>query len=291
MGRRSYLARLAEPFGEAGPVLFPVPQAAPEEARPAWRAAGAAGGAVDAQPPVARGRKATAVPAGREMAARGGNVAPGAVPAASAPRAAAAAGPVSASASPASLGPAGALSVSGAPAATLQRKPAATRDNAPGPRPNMAGEASAASIGTARAPVEMGVASAVSPPAVVEQVESRSRAPAARAETGPILAWGEAVAPPAMPGAARPLPPKPRPIDDAPVARAEPVTPARGVAAPDLAQPSGPRIHIGTVEVRTVSAPAPQPAPPPAPRSALAAANGAARLASGYGWHFGLGQG
>jgi len=93
------------------------------------------------------------------------------------------------------------------------------------------------------------------------------------------------------PGVARPLPPKPRPIDDAPVARAEPVTPARGLAAPDLAPASGPRIHIGTVEVRTVSAPAPQPAPPPAPRSAPAAANGAARLASGYGWHFGLFQG
>jgi hypothetical protein len=315
MGRRSYLARLAAPLGEAGPVLFPVPQAAPEEARPAWRA-GAAAGAEDAGPAVRRGRKSDSVKPAEVLAAQGNQAAAGAAPAAAGPVAAGPAFAASAVAAPAVAAPeiAG-PDMSGPPSAPagqasgaiLRRKPA--RDHAPAPRSAASGEPTAVLPWPAGVSAETG---AVSPKPVPKAAPTKEASPLGDAapplngRAQALTAWAAPFVPPAREaGAARALPGKIGPREAAPVARAEPGLPepglpapglpapglpARGVAAPEPA--SGPRIHIGTVEVRMANAPPPA-APPPPMRPAAAPAGSAppARLATGYGWRFGLFQG
>jgi len=56
--------------------------------------------------------------------------------------------------------------------------------------------------------------------------------------------------------------------------------------------PASPRIHIGTIEVRTTPPPAPQPSPPAAPVPTGASRDSASvPVSRGYGWRFGLSQG
>jgi hypothetical protein len=276
MARPSYLQRIASPLAAGEPVLVPVPGPAPGEGRPA---------------------------------ARGGGTAPDVAPEAAKPtlpRASARniAGPAA--------GPVPTQAQAGAPTAVLVAgalPPTRPADAAPQPLPG-----------------QQTVAEWIAPRDAVQDFPLARRPVAPSVTAGPTLEWGAPVKFRAMPAIA-PAPQNQMAPAPAKATMAQShastlaITPGVAVTAPRAAEPTGfaepapwarpqaqasgpaaaapvadpaapPRIHIGTIEVRTSPAPAapPQPAPPlPSSLNAPAAPPGAA--GRGYGWRYGLSQG
>jgi hypothetical protein len=69
------------------------------------------------------------------------------------------------------------------------------------------------------------------------------------------------------------------------------ISPPTPMATPVIGAAPAPRIHIGTVEVRTAPSPAAPVAASPARGAAAAPRGGTAPIARGYAWRFGLVQG
>jgi hypothetical protein len=255
MSRRSYLQRIAEPLRPGDPVLFAVPQPSPAEARPTAE--------MPTSHPAATLRRATTDVASTTAAkAPGTGVAPAAPPAAGAapPRG------VIARDQRLATAPFAASSAPSPPLAAKRATPLSAYD-APAPRTAMeehpdptAGEAA----------VESSFAPSPIPPGRVSAPHAMALDPV-RSEP-PISV---APVPRAIPNASAP-----EPLHRPPYA---PLASSADRAAP------APRVHIGTVEVRSS---APTPAPAPAPPAAPAAPHRAATpIARGYAWRFGLIQG
>ncbi len=276
MARRRYLQRIAAPIAPGEPVLFPVPTPAAEDARPAVPAR---------KPPASPAAAPSAGPPGvvrRKQAARGeiSAAAQKSLPAANtiAPR----------------NEPDPAPPAAPPPAAAPGQSHQAPAGNAEPPEDWAAWPAPAAAAPAAAAPAA--AASAVEFPS----------ATASRATSGPIFNGDSFIAPSGAadlgaadsgaavmaPGHAAPDAAWPAERIPAPMTRRfAPPLPSED-AAPAGPQAEPPRIHIGTIEIRTTTPPAPaappptQVAPPPAaPRATTASPP------RGYAWRFGLIQG
>ncbi len=284
MTRRSYLQRIAAPLAAGEPVLVPMPRPAPGEGRPAARGgARAPDVAPEAAKPALRRAPARiiAAPAAGRVRTDTQAGGPTRVLAARAP------------ALPNAVDSPPAAPVFGAPGpdATPGRHQTAAewiayRDAMPGvaatPRP---AEPSVTTGGALEwgAPVTLRAMPAI-PPAQQNQA-----APApTRAAVAPARASTLAIAPVTAVRAPRGAEAMAF-ADMAP--RLQPQAQPSGPAAPTpAADPAAqPRIHIGTIEVRTSPAGPPQPTPPlPSRLSAPAAPTGSAPR--GYGWRYGLSQ-
>jgi len=274
MARRSYLQRIAEPLRARDPVLFAVRGAGPDEARPAVApavsAAGAPASAAAGHGAPPRAAPSSAPLAATPLAARAstprGKSRPGAEPAPT--------GPTNPTAEP-SPGPLGsplAVTAAGVPhaqppsiAATpetdiLQATSRADPFGETGREtPDLAPITPASAQFERRPPTSRRLAS--SPPAAA-QASGSTRVP--EADTREDIALEPTIVR---------LPP------------AAASTRASGSKA------AAPRIHIGTVEVRS-AAPAPAPAPVLPPTAAPAAPRAdAGPIARAYAWRFGLVQG
>lgn len=257
MARGSYLNRIAEPLRVGDPVLFSVPQASLEEARP--RAA-----------------------SGRPEALRRAAVAPEPIAPGIAPP----------DAIPGALVPLSQVPVPSAEVAPPQTAGASDAAYAVA----FPAQASAAALPVHAEPAPAGSAfsSAVAEPvgslppaAQVDQVPSTTPGSPAVPEPGARAVREFVEAPPGAMAAVRAAAPTDSAsavsLQPSPQAAAEP-RPAAGAATP-------PRLHIGTIEVRST---APQPQPPvPVPEAPPVAPPSTVRtpLARGYGWPFGLAQG
>jgi hypothetical protein len=256
MARRGYLQRIAAPLSPGEPVLFAVPGPAAEDARPTAPAAGA-----PASPAPALRRKPAARPA---MAAAGQKSAPDAVigPPQGEPNFT----PAEAHQTPAPFADAPKDWASPPTAAPAARPLPAASAVEPGPKMLPAATPLAA---TGRAPLTQLALPDPSPVAL----SPPQAAPAARRPAEPLAAPALAPASPA------PAAPGPASVSAAPPWPGPPAEP--------------PRIHIGTIEIRTTTPPPAPAAPPPAPTAAPAAAARApsASPPRGYAWRFGLIQG
>jgi hypothetical protein len=272
---RSYLQRLAAPLRSVGasPVLYPIAQAAPEDARPAATAASAAvpnrlSSAPEPSTPAAVIRRQPGAVIRRQ------------------PAAAVHSSPAARRDSPAS------------PVVELKNAPPAAAVIAAKARPAAWPEGEALQAPPAGSPEDFPVtvnAEALAAPADLHAFASQLHPPAAAAPALPdparslppdatrsdALIWGEPVA----------LPPRPAvhdPFDPPPTPRFLPKAPGNAGAT---------EIHIGTIEVRIAPppaavspAPSPKAAMPPPAAPSLGAPLPAAPVARGYGWRFGLSQ-
>jgi hypothetical protein len=266
MARRSYLSRIAEPLRVGDPVLFAVPQAAPEEARPH-------------------------ILAGQPKALRRAVVGPERVPAEAGtpPRVAAMLqAPMEAP-----------MQVRGAPeGASLPIAPPSAREPVAAAVPRRQMDPSAPRVQPEAAPTALPFV-----PGAMRDMPSLPRhadvtaepadaagpdrsLPSAPLQAGTTESFrGPLRLEPAAssPQAAVAAPPQ-HPSEPAAVAAQRSPVASTASAAP-------PRLHIGTIEVRSTT---PQPPPSaPSPASGLATPGSAVRapLARGYGWPFGLAQG
>jgi hypothetical protein len=263
---RTYLQRIAQPLRPGDPVLFAMPQVAPDDARPP--ATPPVTPAAPASGPVLRRTPSRAAsPALKQTPSPRSPMSPAPADAAAPPPVLSAHAPEIAVASPAP-----APVVAGAQALSTRRPddpPAAQAPLAAAPEP---APAPVSMDGPAAAPLELQSTEAVALTATVPTVSPPGR--------------------PAVPvTAAIDHPPAAREIHDAePLPDRVPLPALRlpGAAPPaDAGGPPPPRIHIGTVEVR--AAPPPVPVPQAAPRAAPRAE--AAPISRGYAWRFGLVQG
>jgi hypothetical protein len=256
MARRSYLQRIAEPLRSGDPVLFAVPRPAPDEARPAAETRTSAAAAPSTAPVLRR-------------------------------RAIGSAAPASPAAPPATAGAA-----HPAPPPEAVASVAAPADAESAPAPPAFPAISPAVVDEH----DMPAVPFPPPAAVVTAEEKRERAP--RESIGGVFASPRSVpaalpfdpAPGAAPGESAG---KPEAIaaGPGPVAREpDPFPPPAPLAPlPTTASPPTPRIHIGTVEVRSAAVP-----PPPLPSSIAAPPASPANtmaIPRAYTWRFGLVQG
>jgi hypothetical protein len=269
MPRRSYLHRIAEPLRSGEPVLFAVPRPLPTEAR----------APVEAPTISQDAAEPTRAPTLHRRAATRGTI-----PATPDLSAAAVGAPVAAA--PCTL----ALGNTAAPAGIARA-------------PTSSAALPSRTVATIDDPGAISRASALPPMLGEPQMRPAAVAPSARAAArilaSPTAPLGRAAEPRHVSSSQRPAPFAPdltapdvtmvdlaasslsRPVSIAPAIARPPSTPASG-AAP------APRIHIGTVEVRTTT----PPAAPPAPRAAPEAPQrDTAPIARGYAWRFGLLQG
>lgn len=257
---RTYLQRIAQPLRPGDPVLFAIPQVAPDDARP------------PATLPVASVTPASG-PVLRRTPSRVASPAPMQAPS---PRSAVSPAPADATAPPPALSAHGTDSAIASPA----------------PAPVVAGEQAlntrradppAVQAPFVAAPVHMGVPTA-------SPLEARTTEAVAPIAPAPAPLTSE---PPAASVAAAIDPPAARAINDAvplPNRVTLPALRLPGATPPgDAGSPPPPRIHIGTVEVRAAPPPAPVPVPQSAPRAA--SRPDAAPISRGYAWRFGLVQG
>jgi hypothetical protein len=272
MARRSYLQRIAEPLRARDPVLFAVRGAGPDEARPAVASAVSDAGA-PANALAGRGAPA------RASSASAPSVAPPLATAAPLPRNATRTG-----AAPAPIGPANPIV-----------------EPTPGP-PRSPMAAAAADLPHTGPPII-----AATPETDIRQSSSHADsfgeaghgmpefAPitpaAAQADRRPPALRRLASSPPAAaqaPGSARP--PEAEQREDIAlepmIVRLPPAAASTRAAGPGT---TAPRIHIGTVEVRSAAPPS-APVPPPAAAPAAPRAD-AGPITRAYAWRFGLVQG
>jgi hypothetical protein len=312
MARRTYLQRVAEPLSPGNPMLFTVPRPAIEDAQPAILAAPEQ--TAPATAPMLRREPARDIPGprgkvsavasdpaqsdltrsdlARSNLARSDLAHTGPVAAEGTPRRAPAGdipgprdrgsatapdpkqsdqartGPVAAEAAPVAA-PSSALSAH-VPFTTLpvETWSASNRtiENASGP-----GRSSVAAAGPSLFSVVP--ASQAEPP--IQSLPAAAHAADVSQRPAPVFAEALPIAPATDPV---PMPP-PREF-------------ARSASTKD-SEATAPRIHIGTIEVRTASPPVPSPAPPPPPTAPHAALNATPRAAAppvarAYGWRFGL---
>lgn len=256
MAGRSYLQRIAEPLRRGDPVLFAIPSATPDEARPFATARAAPITTASSAPVVRRKPLAVAPPVASAPA-------PAALASSSAPLSAADASVIEEQvATPP-------VSVSRAQAIPLDM------DHAPEhPAPPLVPPTAEPAD---RVPFEQ-VASSPIAAADIEtgysQQETIPGSHPASQEVAPAVAPGatQQTSPMTMTTSTEP------PLSDAP---SSPQYSPRATAAP-------PRIYIGTVEVHAV-APSPPTTPDPAPVAAPSVPS--APISRGYGWRFGLVQG
>jgi hypothetical protein len=259
MPRRSYLHRIAEPLSPGDPVLFAVPRPPPEEARAASEMQTPTPAAPSRAPTLRRRASASAAPAATATTqhATAAPVATGAASFVPSPRASASDQPIAA-----------------APPVPLSTQP-----------PPIAGER------TTR----------ITPPAAPAPDEATERQ---HGPTGQRVVESASASPLVLPGDAAPRDlvsisavSDPPPKTVAPTARTMPVVPdpfdePQPARLPTPGGRATPRIHIGTVEVRSATPALPQAPPPPAPRAAPASPRGdTASISRGYAWRFGLVQG
>jgi hypothetical protein len=277
MARRSYLQNIAEPLSPGDPVLFSVPRAAADEARPAAVRQGPPGGA-PASPalgtPVLRRKQA-----GDAAPTIASTHIPGA----------ALSGPASAPMSPGFGGAGDAPITPGVPAAPVTAVAGASAEP-PGARDE--------SLPIAIAPLR--VADAFVPAAGSGSTIPMPLAGAPELPWPPLThvatlgsARAAAAVSPDSPGSAK----IPAVIEHRTVAHASPVAmlpPVASVAPADRNGAAPVRLHIGTIEVRTT----PPQVPPPAPHVPAAqtyardsSVDGSIQVSRGYGWRFGLFQG
>ena len=260
---RTYLQRIAQPLRPGDPVLFAMPQVAPDDARP------------PATPPVASVAPASG-PVLRRTPSRVASPAPMQSPP---PRSAVSPAPANATAPPPTLAAHGseiaAASPVAAPVFAGEPPSSSAHDNPPAMQaPSAAVPASVSMDGPAAAPLALRSTEGVAPAAPV-----------------PALSTQEPPSESAAVAAIDPLPP--RASHDAvrlPERAALPALRLPAAAPPgDTAGPQPPRIHIGTVEVRAAPPAVPVPVPQAAPRAA--SRPDAAPISRGYAWRFGLVQG
>jgi len=272
MAHRSYFQRIAEPVRLGDPLLFAMPRAAPDEARPPAVPPAAATTVTPSAASVLRRAPARAAP---PLAPAALPATPSVVPATPSTVPAIPSAQVPAIATPANAAPRGLASAVPPPAAA----PAVP---APPPGPLSAAEPGrrSASVPAADVPASPG---------------ARREETAATDFVGPpSFATGLAAPAPAaaeLPSVFRPAPRTAQSTSDGvPGARsgarhAEPVIrPPASLAAPPSSSSAGvvpPRIHIGTVEVRSAAPVLPHAAP----------GSAAAPISRGYAWRFGLVQG
>jgi hypothetical protein len=288
---RSYLHRIAEPLRPGDPVLFAMPQASFEEARPpaqphgavlpAWSAASDA-----SAPPVLRRKALRPDVPGERPVTPAGLLPAMAPPVETAPQ----------SAPPAVAPRAPAL---GRPAASPDRFVSDAGDGV------FAGQDRAADAPPGRSADAPGARSVIAREGLANAAGPSAHALAA--DAGQLSSPAQATGAPALRAAPRVADASPRQVEPEPAAAspgvrqaarpAVPIAPAtRQVAALPPAvsgAPAPPRIYIGTVEVRSAApppAPVPQQAAPRAAPRGLAAAEGTP-LARAYAWRFGLVQG
>jgi len=284
MARRSYLRRIVAPLTPGEPVLFPVPGPPPGEARPPARGGGTPpDGASEAAKPALRRTPARniAAPAGGQVRTQAQAADPAALRTDGMPS------PGPADAAPPAVPPVFGIPDRGAPpagqptAAEWIAPREAVPDFALATRPAEPSFMTGATLESG-APVTFQAMPAIAPAAPNK---------AAPASATAVVAPTPPSAPAPMPVAATRVPRAAEPIAFAkPVPRPQPQPFAPAVAGPVADQAAPPRIHIGTIEVRTAPAAPPQPAaPPPSPLSVAAAPPGA--TARGYGWRYGLSQG
>ena len=256
---RTYLQRIAQPLRPGDPVLFAMPQVAPDDARP------------PAMPPVASAAPASgpvlrrtpsriASPPPMQAPLPRSAVSPAPAEATTPPPMMSAHGPEIAAASPAP-GPvvAGESSlITGAPLPAIQARFGAAPPSVDLPRAS---------------PLEVRTTEAVAPIAPTPTVATRESTSASVA--------AKAIDPPAARAALDVVPTPDR------VAR--PPLRLPGATPPADAGGPPPRIHIGTVEVRAAPPPVPVPVPQAAPRAE--SRPDAAPISRGYAWRFGLVQG
>jgi len=299
MARRSYLERIAEPLPPGEPVLFAVPRPAVDEARPAAapRAQTAPAPAAPAATPSLR-RAA----AGNALAAVPGSLT------------AAAAAPAAPAATPSLRRVAASNALVAVPGSLTAAPPlAATRSSSAPASPVFE------SAPIAPPPVADAPAMRAEPPDFSEPTQPSNRA----LEIGPPLdAVSRVVADPppfsfraepspqVLPPAAKPASASSKPTLTAaaavPIVRAADPIPSQlppaavlslnisQAESPNSSGAAPPRIHIGTIEVRTSPPPAPVPPPSPTPLQPASHAppgGAAAQFSRAYSWRFGLIQG
>jgi len=257
---RTYLQRIAQPLRPGDPVLFAMPQVAPDDARP------------PATPPVA-----SAAPASGSVLRRTpSRVASPAPMQAASPRSAASPAPADTTAPPP------AMSAHGPDIAIAP----------PAPAPFVAGE-QALITGAALSAIQAPLGAA--PPSVdlpaASPLEVRTTETVAPIAPTPTVSTREPISA-SVAAAAIDAPAARATYDDVPMPDRVALPPLRLPGAPPPADgcgPPPPRIHIGTVEVRA----APPPAPVPVPQAASRAASRSdvAPISRGYAWRFGLVQG
>jgi actin cytoskeleton-regulatory complex protein PAN1 len=260
MARPTYLQRIAEPLRPGEPVLFAVPRPAPDEARPAAETP-----SVGPSAPLRRSAAAPRAAATQTDAAS--------------PRRQAGAVATLADGELTPARPAG----SAARPAVDRDETRARRLPAPGSVAATAGEAIAPEPRSmARPPLAStsGVlrdASLRAAPQHEEVLDGTKEDLSLRSRHRRRLEGRtESIQAAGIPAAAVEHPPSLAPSP--PGSTAPPPSPS-----PSTAPPS-PRLHIGTIEVRSA-------APPPPPVARAAPQPGAAALSRGYGWRFGLVQG
>ena len=253
MARRSYLQRIAEPLRANDPVLFALPHPAPDEARPAAMNPILASGAVSTTPMLRRA-PARAISSPAPVAASGSSVPP--APAAVAPADAVANAMPDAAGTPAFQ------------ASSAERHAAAAEPGMRSAPPRSPEPVQAPDESPKPAPAGHRVAGFVRqpPPATFQAAPPSAAFEVAAASPG--------IAPSGTPDALQAEP-----------ARRQPPSPAAPMPNTGSAAP---RIHIGTVEVRSA---APPPAPVPPPTAARSTPPAAAPISRGYAWRFGLVQG
>lgn len=263
MTRRSYLQRIAQPLRPGDPVLFALPQAPAAERRPAAglptsRPAGPpTAPAPRLRPPGDAGAAETVVVPADERATPSQDVILPADPIAAAP-------PSDASAPrmPAVQRPRSTL------ASETHRTPPARAAQPEAPPREPPAFALAATRAVARG--ERGPEVRIEPPASSPASAAASAHPAA-----------------AMPASAEASAPRVAPVAREPESFPDARPPARTAMSATDAAPA-PRVHIGTVEVRSA---APTLPPRATQRAAAAPRTDAAPIARGYAWRFGLVQG
>jgi len=250
MARRSYLQRIAEPLCAGDPVLFAVPHPAPDEARPAAMNPTLASGAASSAPLLRRApARADSLPA------------PVAASRPFLPQARAAVAPADAvaNAMPDAAG------TSAFQASSAERHAAAAEPGMRSAPPRSPEPVQAPDESHEPAPAEDRVAGFVRQP---PSATFHAAPPSAAFEVAAASPHAVGIAPSGTPDALQAEPAHRQPPSPAAT------TPNTGSAAP--------RIHIGTVEVRSA-------APPPA--AARPAPPAAAPISRAYAWRFGLVQG
>jgi hypothetical protein len=272
MARRSYLQRIAEPLRAGEPVLFAVPGAGPEDARPATASAVVESGVASNPSTLRRAADRATSPSAVAKPERATQIV-------QTPRAVASSTAVDVNPAQVSM-----PSTAGPIAPAQSREfhtpvaPLETEAFAPlSPQARSAVAATTRTVVTERVAADFidsePLSSAeVVPPAVADaSIDSPSAGEAqTRRDTDPSLRQVS-----------------PAEIDFEPISRQPPPL---AVSKPRLrADTASPRIHIGTVEVRSA-------APPPTPAQASTAAHAASRtdatpISRAYAWRFGLVQG
>jgi hypothetical protein len=269
MARRSYLRRIAEPLKPGLPALFSVPSAASDERRPP--AASASAGTPTL-------RRATAL---RPAASSPGR----------APRASFGGDPRAAPNTPPS--PTGGASLFALQGSAPDGPAIATGIAPQSPiAPDLSPPSTDPAVSARFAPPPLALGDGLRTAPTDPVSDTVSMQPAASEDAAPAgsaaLDWAEIPSPEILSADPIPTAEATAPADPRAV-----VSSLERLSAPPVLEQASPRIHIGTVEVRTT----PQPPPPAAveppspalpPAASPTSGNATAQLSRAYGWRYGL---